>query len=326
DSMRLFDAADQRSIKTIEEVSILPAKDYFISKQYKEQALNRFEEKLDYSMQKIRDEELKKQLASHMTRIEDALRDEETIDELSQFVDLLYPKPAGILDYISEHAVIMIDEYPRVLENNAKLDEEEAQWVTEQLAKGSALHNQTYSHDLKEVLSKLSQPKIYLSLFQKGMGSLKLNSIVPIHYRQMQKFFGQMPLIKTEMERYQKQGYTSIVMAEDEERAEKINQTFTDFDIDHVLTEPDQLKKGIIQIIPETISEGFELINEKIAVLTEKDLFNRVQKRRTRPSKMSNAERLKSYNELSEGDYVVHVQHGIGKYEGMETMEIDGVY
>src|SRR5699024_1012592 len=170
------------------------------------------------------------------------------------------------------------------------------------------------------------QPKIYFSLFQKGMGSLKLNSIVPIHYRQMQKFFGQMPLIKTEMERYQKQGYTTIVMAEDEERAEKINQTFTDFDIDHVLTEPDQLKKGIIQIIPETISEGFELINEKIAVLTEKDLFNRVQKRRTRPSKMSNAERLKSYNELSEGDYVVHVQHGIGKYEGMETMEIDGVH
>ncbi len=326
DSMRLFDAADQRSIKTIEEVSILPAKDYFISKQYKEQALNRFEEKLDYSMQKIRDEELKKQLASHMTRIEDALRDEETIDELIQFVDLLYPKPAGILDYISEHAVIMIDEYPRVLENNAQLDEEEAQWVTEQLAKGSVLHNQTYSHDLKEVLSKLSQPKIYFSLFQKGMGSLKLNSIVPIHYRQMQKFFGQMPLIKTEMERYQKQGYTTIVMAEDEERAEKIHQTFTDFDIDHVLTEPDQLKKGIIQISPETISEGFELINEKIAVLTEKDLFNRVQKRRTRPSKMSNAERLKSYNELSEGDYVVHVQHGIGKYEGMETMEIDGVH
>lgn len=325
DSMRLFDVADQRSIETIEEVTILPAKDYFIAQEYKEQALKRFDEKLDYSMEKIHDDEVRERLASRMTQIGDALRNEETIDELVQFVDLLYPNPASILDYVSDDATIMVDEYPRVLENNAKLNEEEASWVTEQLSKGVALHNQTYSHDLKDILNKKIQSKIYFSLFQKGMGSLKLDSIIPIHYRQMQKFFGQMPLIKTEMERYSKQGYTTIVMAEDEERAEKIDKTFDDFDIEHVITEPDELKKGIIQIIPETLGEGFELINEKIAVLTEKDLFNRVQKRRSRPKKMSNAERLKSYNELSEGDYVVHVQHGIGKYEGLETMEIDGV-
>lgn len=40
---------------------------------------------------------------------------------------------------------------------------------------------------------------------------------------------------------------------------------------------------------------------------------------------MTNAERLKSYNELKAGDYVVHANHGIGKYIGMETLEVDGV-
>ncbi len=41
---------------------------------------------------------------------------------------------------------------------------------------------------------------------------------------------------------------------------------------------------------------------------------------------VTNAERLKSYNELKAGDYVVHANHGIGKYIGMETLEVDGVH
>lgn len=326
DSMRFFDVADQRSIENIDSMTILPAQDYFLTNDYQEQALKRFDKKRDYTMEKIRDDELKNQLAQNMTRIEDALKNNESIDELVQFVDLLYPETASILDYISDSAILMIDEYPRVLENNAMLNEEEAQWVTEQISRGKTLHDLAYSKDLKDVLNKKQQPKLYFSLFQKGMGSLKLDSIIPIHYRQMQKFFGQMPMIKTEMERYAKQNFTTVVMAEDAERVEKIHQTFSDFDIPHVLSEADDITKGLIQLIPETISEGFELINEKIAVLTEKDLFNRVQKKKVRRTKMSNAERLKSYNELSPGDFVVHVHHGIGEYKGMETMEIGGVH
>lgn len=327
DSMRQFDPVSQRSIENVDEVRILPARDYFISKAYQDQALKRFEKAYDYTMDKLVDEETKESLAQNMSKVRDALQDGETIDELVQFADLLYPETDSILDYISESATILIDEYPRVLENNAQLNEEEAEWETDQLKRGRTLQKLDYSHDLKDVLKDASQPKLYFSLFQKGMGSLKLDSIIPIHYRQMQKFFGQMPIIKTEMERYDKQNYTTIIMAEDEDRAEEIHQTFADFDIDHVLTEADDLQKGVIQIIPETISEGFEMINEKLAVLTEKDLFNRVQKKKkTRRPKMSNAERLKSYNELSPGDYVVHVNHGIGQYKGMETMEIDGVH
>src|SRR5699024_12107490 len=49
-------------------------------------------------------------------------------------------------------------------------------------------------------------------------------------------------------------------------------------------------------------------------------------KKQTRRQTVTNAERLKSYNELKAGDYVVHANHGIGKYIGMETLEVDGVH
>ena len=42
--------------------------------------------------------------------------------------------------------------------------------------------------------------------------------------------------------------------------------------------------------------------------------------------KIENAERIKSYQELKVGDYVVHVNHGIGKYVGIGTLEIGGIH
>ena len=79
-------------------------------------------------------------------------------------------------------------------------------------------------------------------------------------------------------------------------------------------------------VFDSTVQNGFELPSEKLAVLTEKELFNRVNRKKARRQNITNAERLKSYTELNPGDFVVHVNHGIGRYTGMETMEIGGVH
>ena len=65
---------------------------------------------------------------------------------------------------------------------------------------------------------------------------------------------------------------------------------------------------------------GFELPIQKLAVVTEEELFTKRVKRSSRRQKLSNAERIKNYSELKVGDYVVHVNHGIGKYLGIETL------
>ena len=64
----------------------------------------------------------------------------------------------------------------------------------------------------------------------------------------------------------------------------------------------------------------------KLAVITEEELFNKSTKKTARRQKLSNAEKIKSYSELKVGDYVVHVNHGIGKYLGIETLIINGVH
>ncbi|MBQ2410636.1 MAG: transcription-repair coupling factor, partial [Selenomonadaceae bacterium] len=66
----------------------------------------------------------------------------------------------------------------------------------------------------------------------------------------------------------------------------------------------------------------FELPGAGLVLVTEKDIFGRQKKKLSR---VSSEERISSFREINVGDYVVHTQHGIGKYMGVETVEIEGI-
>ena len=83
---------------------------------------------------------------------------------------------------------------------------------------------------------------------------------------------------------------------------------------------------GRLQIAVGDLHAGFELPMQKFVVITEKEIFHKKTKKSQRKQKLSNAERIKSYSELKVGDHVVHVNHGIGKYLGIETLEVNGVH
>ena len=80
------------------------------------------------------------------------------------------------------------------------------------------------------------------------------------------------------------------------------------------------------QLVLGNLSNGFYFADEKLVLVTEREIFHKKVKRRARASHVSNAERLKDYNELEKGDYVVHQTHGIGQFKGIETIEIKGVH
>ncbi|MDZ7834109.1 MAG: transcription-repair coupling factor [Alkalibacterium sp.] len=326
DSLRYFDADTQRSSHNVKQVKVIPATDALLNVDEKEEILKRFDKALSRSLKKVKEEERREQLTENTNAVMEAIREETYTEELAKYTDLLYKDKATVIDYASKEAVLVMDEYPRILENEARLDEEEAQWMTSQLSDGNILYDQSFSLSFRESLKRASQSQLHFALFQKGMQGLKLDAIHPFQYRTMQKFFGQMPLVKTEMERWKKQEYTVVVMTESEERAEKVHQTLLNFEIKSILSKDGTLRPGLTQVITSSVQTGFELPQEKLAVLTEKELFNRIPKKKPRRQTITNAERLKSYSELEKGDYVVHVNHGIGQFTGMETMEIGGVH
>ncbi|MBR4152185.1 MAG: transcription-repair coupling factor [Selenomonadaceae bacterium] len=75
-----------------------------------------------------------------------------------------------------------------------------------------------------------------------------------------------------------------------------------------------------------TLNDGFIFPNSKLTVLTEKNIFGGQVKRRVKTYYAEAGERIRSFSDIHPGDYVVHVENGIGKYLGIETLEFDGVH
>ena len=105
------------------------------------------------------------------------------------------------------------------------------------------------------------------------------------------------------------------MLAGSAERMERMRRVLDDYHI-----EPPMLIEGNLQT-------GFELPSIHLVVITEGEMFSQKQRKARRvDKKMENAERIKSYTELKVGDYVVHQNHGIGKYVGIGTLEIAGIH
>lgn len=327
DSIRSFDAGTQRSIEQLEEIKIVPVTETILPLADREAVKNRLQGAYEQTSHATKDSDVQKLLGQNILPIIESLEDNDLPEDLNLFQHFVYKDQTTILDYLPEHSIFLYDEYSRILESNHQLDEEELLWIENAVKAGRILTGQEFSVNFLEQHRKLKGTSIYFSLFERGMGGFSFTAIHNFHFRPMQSFFAQLPIIQTEMQAWTNRGYTQIVMAENEERAKEVQSILKDNQIEgQLISTDDPLELGKIQIVPYTVRQGFELIEEKIAVLTEKELFNRVAKKRRRQLNVSNAERIKSYSELNIGDYVVHINHGIGKYVGLETVEIKGVH
>lgn len=326
DSLRYFEADTQRSVRAIESVTLSPMTDLVFSNEdliYGEKQLtNALEKRVAIA----KDAAEKDFLQDYFGQLATSWGQGIPTDTAHYYTDFLYETKTTLLDYIAEDSLVFVDDYARILEAEREIIREENEWHVLKLEEMRVFPEQTFGVEFHEQVRKMTFATTFFSLFQKGMGNLRFQAIHNFQYRSMQQFFGQMPLLKTEMDRWQKQDQTVVVFVPTKERSQKVEELFRDFDISSVTASSDKLIEGKIQIVEGSLQAGFELPVEKIVAITEKEIFHTTTKKRARRQTVSNAERLKSYSDLKNGDYVVHANHGIGKYIGMQTLEVDGVH
>ncbi|MDR2833060.1 MAG: transcription-repair coupling factor, partial [Streptococcaceae bacterium] len=326
DSIREFDEITQRSLDNLENVVIPPANEYVFSAENLAIGADKLQEEFEKKLSVTTDEELKKVIQGHFDEVLTDLRQGIPGNYKHYYTDFLYQHKTSLFDYFNPSSLVFVDDYARIQEMNRQISIEEAQWQTMKLEEGKVFSNQNFGMEFSVLIKNLKQQSTFFSLFQKGMGGLRFGLVHNFTSHQMQQFFGQMPLVKAEVDRWRKLGYTVVLLADNEERQSKLENLLHDWDIQATLVQNSALLENQTQITIGQAQTGFEFIDAKLIVLSEKDMFNRKTKKRPRRSLMSNAERLKSYNELNVGDFVVHANHGIGKYIGMETIALDGVH
>ncbi|MBU5595546.1 transcription-repair coupling factor [Amphibacillus sp. MSJ-3] len=328
DSIRYFDATTQRSLEKMEHIIIKPTIESLLLDQDMSRTADRLEEGLSYSLSKMQDAQKKTQLHQHISHEIDQLRANEKFQDMYKYSRYFYDQPNSLLDYLGEDGYVFLDEIGRIQESAEHLDQEEFELIESLLADQKMVRDLNLSYDWEYIWQSIRQQKVYLSVFLRHVANTAPQNIVNVSSRAMQQFHGQMNLLQTEIKRWRKANYSVIFLAQTPQRAEKVQSILADYQIEVGLADQ-TTKLPVLQpvIMVGNLTTGFELPLHKIAVITDQEIFKAKTKRRQQKrQKLSNAERMKSYQELKEGDYVVHVNHGIGRFVGIETLEVQGVH
>ncbi len=324
DTIHSFNPETQRSQTQYQQVLLSPASDQIVDSNRLQEVGRQLKKVLARHVQKVKDQQIIKTLQTNYQSDIEALLAGERVDNLGEYIDFLYTQPAKITDYLVSQSLVIFDDYERIQEQDRTNNEENTAWFSGQFETGKLLPDLKFRWTFKQAVTTISQGEIFLSLFPRSRGHLRLEQLLNVTSRSIQQFFSNLPLLKAEIERWQKQAATVILLISSSARLQKMQQTLTDFGITADVSAINNIKPAQTQLVVGGLHTGFELADERIVVITEKELFNKQPKRRRSRTTMSNAERLKSYTDLKPGDYVVHVNHGIGKFLGIQTLEVDG--
>lgn len=318
DTVKEFDSATQRSLEEKDSISIGPALDRVFSPHNFQEAVEKIKQDMSES---IAEEESVK---NHFVKAIDLLEAGGLPDNYAFLIDYLLPRSFNLIDYLDKDGLLLFDDWQSIKKNVADVDAQNEAFISEEIKAGAMLNSQKLRHSFERVVQKSKQAQILFSLFQKGMGRLKFDQILNFTTREVQQFFSQMPLIKSELTRFSNEENTVILQANSETRAKQIAQNLVDYGVDIPVVKADQLLSNKAQITVGNFAHGFALPSLDLVYLTERELFNQRPHHRKRVKTLENAQRLRNYNELKPGDYVVHVNHGIGRFEGIKTLDVDG--
>ncbi|WP_332238355.1 transcription-repair coupling factor [Sporolactobacillus sp. KGMB 08714] len=329
DSIRFFDSETQRSLdKVTNGLVIGPARELLLYDEAFDRAAEKLEKALRTTLEKTKNEQVKDLLGDRIESDIEALQQHGIFQDIAKYTALFYEQRTTIVDYLPQKALIVLDEISRVQEMTEQLDREEAEWQVSMLQRGEMVRDVPLTVEWPELVEHIRQPILLLSLFLRYHGQFQPQNVINMTCRSMQNFHGQIHLLKSEIDRWRKSDYAIVFLASDKERAGRLDQVLSDYGI-HAETVDQKTMPAArtIQITVGRMDNGFEMPLKKLAVITEKEVFTKKTAKTPRKGrKLSNAERLKNYNELKIGDYVVHVDHGIGRYAGIETLDVNGIH
>jgi transcription-repair coupling factor (superfamily II helicase) len=327
DSIRPFSVSDQRSKDKWEQFTIPPARELFASAEAMYQAGDRMANLLEERLTQVKDPDIRRKMAEKIGWEVEQLKNGQRFTGIYKYICQIYPDYNTLLDYLPADALWVLDEPARIQDVAKQMEREEAEWQTALMQQGEYLPTLTLSISYDEWFHHKKSQRVYLSLFMRQAGGIQPQNIVQFICRGMQQFHGQMHVLKTEWERWVKGKYRVLFTASTPERAERLERVLADYGMEvtrEMTDRPLSVQRPVIQV--GTLSGGFELGAARLAVVTEAEVFTQKQRRTRRMAKLDHAEKIKDYQELKPGDYVVHVNHGIGRYHGIETLDVGGLH
>jgi transcription-repair coupling factor (superfamily II helicase) len=330
ESLRFFSAANQRTLRRAEEAVILPAREAIVKKERLDRILGRIREqasKLNVPVTKVRS-------------LIDRIKQESAFPGLESLIPLIYPFLSTFFDYTPEDSVFIITE-PIETEKAVEQLIQQASTSFEAACNEARLcvePDDLYLKwpEVKEILKQKSNLTVNRISISKGIlngeavsgefnFTVKDNAIVGMGLKR-RRDKGLFRPVVTWINEQRKSGFLTLLVCSTPTQADRLRSLLIPYGIQLEVIEslPDaKQNRGKAYICLGRISSGFVWPAEFLAIITEEEIFGTKYRHRMKPEQQARTEFL-SVEDLKKGDLVVHVEHGIGQYEGLVKLKLNG--
>ncbi len=296
---------------------------------------------------------IRRAISSHRSRskLENAVRDMdkelaaidaclENEDPDLQFVDkyisLVYPERRCLLDYFGERPLLLLRGSSAVFERLKFAEQQTAQTVTDLLEAGTISAKYAEYACPNGHFHNFSAASVLLridSLTSHATGE-RLGGLFTFRTKQLVTYADKFDLLLDDLSSYVKAGYRTVVIAENETSAKNVAGLLTEKGFpaaaDSEETEAALPPVGNVLVVHRQFLGGYELTTGRVAVMSlcpDSKSGNLAVSSRLKSAKRKKrgAQAILSAADLEVGDYVVHETYGIGVYEGIENLTVDGV-
>lgn len=331
DSIRKFDIKTQRSIENMIKVNITPVKEILIEDNDKQSMINAIEADFQQTknrMKKKNNEQALNRLEEKFIYYIDRMKNNVFIDNIEMFIPYMPQVKSSIISYLSEEAIIIIDEPKRVDESVKGLMKDFVNKYTDLFERGEVLPKQEHINNLYEEIVKEAKEKMCLttSNILKDNPQFKPKKIVNFVSKGMHSFHNKLDLLIEGLNHYRYRGYKIIILSGIEEKGRRLQESLQEQGVhcQYVEDANREIKSSQILITEGSIHMGFEYPRLKFAVISDKEVFGISKKKRIKRKRKEEG-KIESFTDLNPGDYIVHESHGIGKYIGIEQLKVQGI-
>ena len=318
DSIRFFDADSQRAIENVCSVRIIPVTEVLYSEKRREEIVIELERRLKSAKHK------NDEYANTLRQDIEGFKECSIFPSIDKYISLIYGEIPSLTDYFDKDTLAFVIDPKRVSERMRTFHWEKGEELVSLKEKGIIGSEKTsFYRSEAEVTEALSSLKlISLEMLSHTKNNFTYKHLESIISKTTVSFHGKLEYLYEDLMRWQEDGYTVVVLANTSGRAENLNGVFNERGISARISDG-EFEKGETVILRGSTNGGFEYPEIKFVLVCEQEIFKSEQARKKR--RKDNVNRIKSYNDITVGDYVVHTAHGIGEYAGLQKITVDGV-
>ncbi len=333
DSIRLFNPATQRSTEKITEVRITPAREFLYPEDDCTDALESIKAAAGKQAKNLRRlghadaaESLSARIDAHVEKMSEGV----FFDGMDQYKPFFCSSLSTLVDYLTDEAPVVLDEPSRAAEHARAFENEAAERQGLLLEKGRILPTEAELYaSWPDILRAIRRhPSLFMASLLKRTPGVDPVRVIQVVSRTPDVYNGRLDRLAAEVREWRRDRRHICLVLSTAERGERVVEVFKDEGVEAVFV-PElngELKRGNVVVTLGQLASGGELPGSDLIFLTDNEVFGREKRRRRIRSEEPRGARLTGFNDLKIGDYVVHENHGIGRYLGVDTLKIGGVH